>query len=304
MLRGKSTKLPLAVIGSASMVGSRFCELSNQNFRIIQADLHAEIPIDITDIKSVRHFFLHNNFQCLILFSAFTDVDEAEKQRHDKKGLCWKINVEGVENVVLVCKEFKRKLLFISTDFVFDGKNGPYSEDDPTGGDFNKISWYGITKIEAELIINKTLADFVIVRISYPYRGRYQKKDDFAKMILRRHKDNNLFPMFADQFFTPTFIDDLAPAIRLITGRNQIGIFHIASPQITTPHDFAKHLISTFGGDQKKVDKGSIRKTELAAPRSVNGGLRVEKIKNLGFVPTDWKKGIQIIHSQSNGELI
>ena len=304
MTLDSNNKLPLAVIGSSSMVGSRFCDLSNQNFRLIKADLHGEIPVDITDVKSVRHFFLQNNFQYLILFSAFADVDEAEKQRGNKEGNCWKINVEGVRNVANACKKFKRKLIFISTDFVFDGINGPYDETDPIGGDLDKISWYGLSKIEGEKIVQRVLADFIILRISYPYRAEFQKKDDFAKIILRRYQENNLFPMFSDQFYSPTFIDDLAPATRLIISRDQRGIFHIASPQITTPYDFAKHLILAFGGNPSKVRNGSILQTKLGAPRSANGGLKVEKIRNLGFLPTDWKRGIQIIYSQSKGKLI
>lgn len=304
MLRGKSIKLPLAVIGSSSMVGSRFCELSAGYFRLIKADLHGEISVDITDTKSIHHFFLQNNFRYIILFSAYTDVDGAEKQRGDKKGHCWKINVEGVENVVSVCKQIAKKLIFISTDFVFDGKNGPYDEDDSTGGDFNKISWYGITKIEGEKIIKKILSDFVIIRITYPYRGRFPQKDDFAKIILRRYKDNNLFPMFSDQILTPTFIDDLSVAVKLIVNKNQRGIFHIASPKVTTPYVFAKNLIATFGGDSSKVEKGSILKTRLVAQRPAKGGLKVERIKNLGFRPTDWERGIKIIYSQSKSKLI
>src|SRR3989338_4252742 len=245
MTLDSNNKLPLAVIGSSSMVGSRFCDLSNQNFRLIKADLHGEIPVDITDVKSVRHFFLQNNFQYLILFSAFADVDEAEKQRGNKEGNCWKINVEGVRNVANACKKFKRKLIFISTDFVFDGINGPYDETDPIGGDLDKISWYGLSKIEGEKIVQRVLADFIILRISYPYRAEFQKKDDFAK-----------------------------------------------------------HLILAFGGNPSKVRNGSILQTKLGAPRSANGGLKVEKIRNLGFLPTDWKRGIQIIYSQSKGKLI
>src|SRR3989344_6524949 len=304
MTLDSNNKLPLAVIGSSSMVGSRFCDLSNQNFRLIKADLHGEIPVDITDVKSVRHFFLQNNFQYLILFSAFTDVDEAEKQRGNKEGNCWKINVEGVRNVSDTCKKFKRKLIFISTDFVFDGVDGPYGETDPIGGYLDKISWYGLSKIEGEKIVQRVLTDCIILRISYPYRAKFPQKDDFAKIILRRYRNNTLFPVFSDQFLTPTFIDDLGPATGLIISRNQRGIFHIASPQITTPYEFAKHLILTFGGDPSKVKKGSILQAKLKAPRSVIGGLKVERIKNLGFVPTDWKEGIQIIHSQSKGKLI
>jgi len=304
MILASEEKMSIAVVGSSSMVGSRFCGLVPQQFNLIKADLHSDAPIDMTDKESISIFFKKHDFQWLILFSAYTDVDEAEKQQNNKKGLCWKINVDGVRNVANACKKFKRKLIFISTDFVFDGINGPYDETDPIGGDLDKISWYGLSKIEGEKIVQRVLTDCIILRISYPYRAKFPQKDDFAKIILRRYRNNTLFPVFSDQFLTPTFIDDLGPATGLIISRNQRGIFHIASPQITTPYEFAKHLILTFGGDPSKVKKGSILQAKLKAPRSVIGGLKVERIKNLGFVPTDWKEGIQIIHSQSKGKLI
>ncbi len=297
-------KTTLAVIGSSSMVGSRFCQLSRQNFEIIEADLHSQWPVDITDQKSVNNFFSSNNFQALILFSAFTDVDEAEKQRGDKSALCWKINVAGVKNVAESARKFKRQLISISTDFVFDGTSGPYNEKDPPAKNISKISWYGITKMEGEKQTERMLLDFIIIRIAYPYRGRFQNKDDFAKAILRKYRQKSLFPMFSDQFFTPTFIDDLAPATKLILDQNESGIFHIASPGITTPYDFAKSLIDKFGGDSQTVKKGSILTTKLPAPRPINGGLKTGRIKKLGFTPTDWEQGIKTIYEQSSGKLL
>ena len=88
------------------MVGSRFCELST--LPLVKADLNGEISVDITRPQSVADFFESHDFETVILFSAFTDVDAAEKQRGQKDGLCWQINVEGVKNIVDACNKFKR----------------------------------------------------------------------------------------------------------------------------------------------------------------------------------------------------
>ena len=95
-----SPKVTCAVIGASSMVASRFCDLSKNHLALIKGDLNGEIPIDITQEKSVSDFFNNHDFDWVLLFSAFTDVDGAEKQRGSKSGLCRKINVEGVKNVV------------------------------------------------------------------------------------------------------------------------------------------------------------------------------------------------------------
>src|SRR3990167_109135 len=118
-------KSSLGIIGASSMVASRFCNLVKDQFNLVESDLSGKIAVDITQEKSVSHFFKNHEFDWILLFSAFTDVDEAEKQRNSKSGLCWEINVEGVKNVISECKRNNKNLLFISTDFVFDGSNGP-----------------------------------------------------------------------------------------------------------------------------------------------------------------------------------
>ena len=299
------SKINLAVIGSSSMVGSRFCELASKNLNLVKADFNGDVQIDITSKESVSIFFKKNNFESLILFSAFTDVDSAESQRNNKNGSCWMVNVVGVENIVSECQKTKRNLILISTDFVFDGSNGPYSESDPPGPDMKKVSWYGITKVESEKIV-KSLQNYMILRISYPYRGRFNSKDDIAKRILRMAKDNTLYPMFSDQIITPTFIDDISTAAPLIIKNRGGGIIHLASPKITTQYEFAKELLSVFNDDPDKVKKGSLVSflNEGNTPRPQKGGLKTEKIEKLGFTPTDWKTGIKKIFDQSQGQLL
>lgn len=302
--RGMTT---CAVIGASSMVASRFCDLAKNHFNLVKADLSGKIAVDITKEKSVKDFFKNHQFDWVLLFSAFTDVDEAEKQRNDKSGLCWKINVEGVKNVAGECIKHKKKLLFISTDFVFDGARGPYDENSPQGGDLDKVSWYGITKLEAEKLIAKNLNEYIILRISYPFRGPFREKDDQVKRILRLYNAGNLYPMFYNQTITPTFIDDLAPAISILINNNQNGIFHLASPRTTNHFEFAKKVLEIFGRDPAKVEKGSIvdfLKNPSSTPRPINAGLKVQKLRKLGFLPTDWEKAIETVFLQSGGRLI
>lgn len=296
----------VASIGSSSLVGSRFCELAEQKLNLIRADLNSEPKIDITKNSSVENFFREHDFECIVLFSAFTDVDRAQEQNGDKNGSCWQINVEGTKNIVSACKKLDKKLVLISTDFIFDGEAGPYSEDSPPGPNNNKVSWYGITKQESEKIA-KTLDDAIILRISYPFRAQYEIKTDFARNILKRYKENNLFPLFSDQQITPTFIDDIAPAIVLLLTSNKTGIFHLASPITTTPLEFAKYLVEKFGLDSKKIKKTSIvefLKKEGATPRPKLAGLKTEKIESFGFTPTSWQEGIDELFRQTQDELI
>ena len=297
----------MAVVGANSMVGSRFCEMAKSYFDLIKSDLKSGIKVDITEKSSVEDFFKNNSFDWLILFAAFTDVDAAEKQRNDKAQSCWQINVEGTKNVADALKKYNRKLIFISTDFIFDGTKGNYKEDDAPGPNLEKVSWYGITKIEAEKIIKSTLSAYIILRLAYPYRSKFEGKDDLAKRVWRLYKEGKLYPMFTDQTITPTLIDDIAPAVSLLISKGVTGTINLASPIAASQYDFAKELISTFGGNPRDIEKGSIvefLKVEGRTPRSKNSNLNVEKIKGLGFNPTDWKEGIKTIYTQSKGNLI
>lgn len=296
----------IAVIGANSMVGSRFCELTNCS-KILKVDLNNEISVDLRSPLSIDNFYKKYDFDVAILFSAFTDVDMAEKQRNNKEESCWQINVVGSKHVIEASKKYGRKLIFISTDFVFDGQNGPYSEDDPIGGISEKVSWYGKSKIAAEENCELILKDYLILRISYPYRGKFAPKLDFAKQIIKKYDDGTLYPMFTDQIITPTFIDDVAPAIDLLLSKNLTGIYHLASPQTVTPYEFTKHLISTFEKNPDKIKKTSIfdyLKNPKLTPRPPKSGLKVEKITMEGITPTGWKKGIEEIYKQSKGQLI
>ena len=99
----------------------------------------------------------------------------------------------------------------------------------------------------------------------------------------------------------------MSPAIDLLIDQKQKGIFHLVSPKSTTQYNFAKYLINLFKGDSSKLKKGSVRhylENLNVTPRPIKGGLNVEKIKKLGFIPTDWQSGLEIIKRQSHGQLI
>ena len=285
-------KETLAVIGAKSMIASQFCQQAEGEFALIRADLP---EIDITKKDLVENFFKHNSFQWAILFSAITDVTGSEKERDNKNGPTWQVNVDGTRNVAQMCKIYSRGLIFFSTDFVFDGTNGPYSEDDPTGPDLKKISWYGITKIEGEKIVAQ-VTSHIILRISYPYSGKDTGKEDLFLRIVKRYERGELYPMYTDQTITPTYIGDIEPALKLLFARQARGIIHLASPQPVTQYDFARYAIdeSKIKGPKSLETKSILEdhKNENFVPRPQNSGLMVDKIRSLGFEPTGWQQGI------------
>lgn len=300
----------LGIIGSSSMIATQAAEQLERmpGVSLLTADLKGDISIDVTDQESVENFFAEHNqeLEWILLFAAYTDVNGAEAQRNDKEGLCWKINVDGTKNVVAACKKYGKKLVFFSTDFVFDGSSGPYSEEDPTGPEIDKVSWYGITKTEAEKAITESLdeAQYLILRIAYPYSGVDTGKEDLAlRTIHYFEKEGKMYPMYDDQIITPTYIPDIAPAIMTLIKTGNCGIYNLVSPKLTTQYEFAKKLLEHYTGVPVKLERGKLEKAlevEGATPRPINGGLKTDKIISVGINPTSWDVGIEKVPTSRN----
>src|SRR3989339_340864 len=158
------------VIGATGLIGSRFVELAKNIFEIIPVD---EKVLDITNQQAVEEYFSTTQLDAVVNFAAFTNVDAAEKERNDTKGLCYKLNVTGVENLAYASKKYNKFLVQISTDFVFSGTTdnpGPYDELSPVPYELlPSMGWYGWTKKEAEVKIENARAKSAIVRIVYPF---------------------------------------------------------------------------------------------------------------------------------------
>lgn len=255
----------ILIIGSSSMVGSRVAELlaphfslefADKNITLREAKVHA---MDITNEQSVHDVIEKTQAEVVLHFAAFTDVDRAEEERGNEEGLAWKINVLGTQYLVEACKKKGKKLLYISTDFVFNGNAGPYSETDTPMQGPEEGSWYGWSKRKGELIAQDALGDnATIVRLAYPFRADYVLKLDFVRKLLKRFEENSLHPMFTDQFISPVFVDEIAQGLKAIIEKNEGGIWHVVGSTILSPHRAAQLIAETFGYNPDDVKEGSL----------------------------------------------
>ncbi len=293
------------VIGTKSLVGSRFLELSEGNITAIDSD-----ELDVTSEQQVEEVLANFPGEFVINFAGITDVEGVEKTRPNDssnqekldQNVAYKVNVLGTRYIARACKKFGKFPIFISTGFVFDGKNGPYSEEDQVASDPNDVSWYAWTKVLAE----KEILDVnhLNIRISYPYRSEFAGKGDFARNFLNLYDgvvkgEREWYPIFTDQILTPTFIDDLPQAVaRLIDGGGK-GTYHITSPLPVTPYEFCCELLKVARGvdsPENLVPKGTLMEFQNShqglAKKPLHGGEKIDKIQSLGFTPTAWKEGI------------
>lgn len=269
------SKIKILVTGASGLVGSRFVELA-KDYQIISP----EYPdFDLTDESSVKKIIDENNPEWIINFAAFTDVNEADNQMGDENGTAWKVNVEGVKNLL---KAFpSNKFIQISTDMVFPGSleyPGPYSESDKTPDTPENLTWYGWTKNRAEKeVLGQGGA---ILRIIYPVRAHYDQKLDYIRGALKKYSDGTMYPLFDDQQISIAFIDEIASTLKKIIETESAGIFHCSS-DTTTPHELISFAVEELGGDASIIKSASIN-SFLATQTNKNrypvwGGLKTVK---------------------------
>jgi dTDP-4-dehydrorhamnose reductase len=279
--------------GLNGLVGTRVVELLSPEYEF--ESVSRSTGVDIQNLDSVQKAIKNSTAEVVFHFAAKANVDGCEEDKErGKEGEAWKINVLGTKNVVEACRESGKKLLYISTDFVFDGKkDGMYSEEDMP----NPIDWYGQTKYEGEKIV-QTLPGSIIARIAYPYRAIFEKKD-FVRAIKARLEAGEAVKAVEDHAFCPTLIDDIAHAINILIKHNAEGIYHVVGSQTLTPYDAALIIADVF-----ELDKSLISKTTREeyfkgkAPRPFNLSLKNDKIEAIGSDMSSFEHGLHEIKLQ------
>lgn len=283
-------------IGTSGLVGSRIKEILEHSYHII--DLSRETGFNLLDQTTIS-FSHYPQAGTVLLLAAKTDVDSCEKDKSlGKEGEAWKINVEGTERVIEACKRERKRLLYFSTDFVFGGDDTPemgyIEESNP-----HPMNWYAETKYQAEERVKNSGLEYLILRIAYPYRAKFEPKKDFVRAILGRLQNNQPIKAITDHYCTPTFIDDIARAVKVLLETREKGIVHVVGSQTLTPYDAALEIARVFGCDERLISQ-TTRSEYFAekAPRPFNLTMNNDKIQRLGVRMRSFVEGLQEVKSQ------
>lgn len=221
--------MKILVTGANGMLGQDLCPiLEDEDFDVIETNKN---NLDITNLKNIEEFFAKINPDFVIHCAAYTNVDKAEED----KETAYKINADGTKNLVIACKNADIPILYISTDYVFDGtKKGKYLPSDKT----NPINVYGETKLAGEDAVQEYDKSYII-RTSWLY-GHHGK--NFVETMLRL-KDKDEIKVVDDQIGCPTWTVELSNAIvNLINDEMPYGIYHICGSGNTSWYNFAKKI--------------------------------------------------------------
>ncbi len=275
----------ILVTGGNGQLGSEIRELSAKN-SVDTFYFTDEKELDITSFTALKEYVEENKINVIINCAAYTAVDKAELE----PVIADKVNHLAVRNLVDIAKEFKVKLVHISTDYVFDGTNHtPYKEEEKP----NPQSVYGKTKLDGEnILIESKLDNTLIIRTSWVY-GCYGS--NFVKTILKLAKERDSLGVIYDQIGTPTYAKDLAKTILEIIPKikdSKFAIYHYTNEGVVSWYDFAKEIIKMAKIDCK-IDPIETYEYPLPAKRPHYSLLNKSKIKStFGIEIPFWKEGL------------
>ncbi len=228
--------------------------------------------LDITSEAQTNEVITNYNPDVVVHCAAYTAVDKAE----DERELCYNVNVLGTKYVAAACKEIDAKMVYISTDYVFDGEGDqPFEVTDQP----NPINYYGKTKYEGELEVQKLLNKYYIIRISWVFG---KNGNNFVKTMLRLAKERDEISVVADQIGSPTYTYDLTRLIVNMIQTEKYGIYHATNEGYCSWYEFASEIFRQ-AGLEVKVKPIKTEDYITKAKRPKNSRLSKRKLVQQGF---------------------
>jgi len=274
----------ILVIGARGMLGRDLMGIlqsSLPNDGVIGWDIE-EIDIrkeeeTVTKIEKLRP-------EIVIHIAAYTDVDGCELDEEK----AFAVNAEGTKHVALAASRCRAKVVYLSTDYVFDGnKREPYLESDLP----HPLNVYGLSKLKGEQYVQEWVKDFLIIRTQWLY-GRYGK--NFVASILRQAREKEILSIVNDQIGSPTCTADLAKAISVLIQFNGQGIFHVASSDLCSWYTFGQAILKLSGKDKVRVIPVSSQELGRPAVRPFYSVLNCQKLrKETGLTLPPWSEALK-----------
>lgn len=294
----------ILITGSNGLLGQKLidCILANNSYQLIatskgknrhptqQGYIYAEM--DITNDSQINAVISQHNPQIIIHTAALTNVDTC----HIQQNLCLEMNVTAVSYLIKVCELNKIKLIHLSTDFIFDGKSGPYTEEAKP----NPLSYYGQSKWAAEQLIMQANIKWTILRTILVYGVvRDLSRSNIVLWAKNALQNGETINVIKDQYRTPTLAEDLADICLLAAQKNAQGVYNASGKDMMSILELVLAVANFYDLDKSLIKPISSASLNQAAIRPLNTGFVLNKsITNLGYNPHSFSQGLQIIDKQ------
>jgi len=293
----------ILITGSNGMLGQRAVQFysSKENVELLATSVEEKsvvdsveyIPSDIKNRDEIKKV-IHDYYPDFIIHTAaFTNVDLSEKLRED----AWKINVKGVEYIAEAARAIDAHIIHISTDYIFDGKDGPYSENAKP----NPIGYYGRTKLASENALKISGTFFTILRTNVLYGIAPNSRPDFARWVINSLNKKENIRIVKDQINNPAFIDDLVQGINKIIDFKKTGTYNIGGKEFLSRYDFTLQIAEYFNLDKKLITPITTEELKQPARRPLNSGLIILKAETeLGYKPHTINESLAAMKKELN----
>lgn len=290
----------ILICGSNGLLGQRLALMlgSQTEYEVLNTSHHRSFvfdhqlfdytQLDITRKSDVKSLISSFQPDVILNAAAATNVDWCETHREE----AWKVNVNGVENLVEAARKVGAKLVHVSTDYVFDGKSDHYGEDDKP----DPINYYGKSKLAGENAIRISEIPWAIVRTIVVYGHGMNVRRNFALWVIDSLKGGKPIKCVDDQIGNPTYVNDLAFGMIKIFELDRAGIYHICGCERISRYNFALKIAETFGYDPSMIQRSKSSDLYQAAPRPLSTTFVTLKAETeLGLKAMDVNQGLSLL---------
>jgi dTDP-4-dehydrorhamnose reductase len=266
------------ITGASGLLGRALVSLTENSYEVlatlnnnsVQFSRSKAVYLDITDRKTTLSVVENFSPDVIIHAAAYTNVDMCETNRRE----AYRVNVEGTRNIVSASNNIGSKIVYVSTDYVFDGKNGLYKEYDET----RPVNYYGLTKLQGENVVKENCVEFIIVRTSVLFGW---SKLNFVTWILNELRGEREVKVITDQFNSPTLNIDLAEQITKLLEADEHGVFHTAGATKISRFDFACKIAKIFQLDNHNIIPIKSSELNWIAQRPMDSSLDISRISKI-----------------------
>ena len=299
----QSQPMKILVTGSNGLLGQKLVELisAKKEHHLIataKSKLVINLPgiefhsLDITAQNEVEEVLSKTKPDVVINTAAMTQVDQCESEKEK----CWLNNVTAVSYLADACKKINAHLVHVSTDFIFDGTRGPLDETEKP----NPLSYYGKSKLEAEVIVQQSSLSWAILRTVLVYGvTKDMSRSNIVLWVKKSLEEGKSINVVNDQWRTPTLAEDLAMGCYLAATKKATGIFNISGSEMMTPLDIALATADYFKLEKSLINPTDSTRFTQPAKRPAKTGFIIEKAKKeLGFRPHTFTEGLALLADQ------
>lgn len=306
----ETAKKKILITGSNGLLGQKLVYLLRQRDdvsliatskgenRLHEKSGYVYEPLDITDQSAVEKIISDYFPDCIINTAAMTNVDACETKKEE----CRQLNVDAVQNIISAFSNSKpqtlnsKQFIHLSTDFVFDGQNGPYREEDNP----NPLSFYAQSKYDSEKIVEKSKVPWTIIRTIIIYGlSENISRLNLVLWAVKSLTNRERIRVISDQFRAPTLAEDLAEACASAAMKNKTGIYHVSGSETKSILEWVYETADFFNLDKSLIEPVSSAQLNQPARRPPRTGFILDKaIRELDYHPHTFREGLEIVKRQ------